>query len=79
MASVSGRFRIVLEWDTDRVWVSHLPELADISSYGDTVEEAIAQTREAILRYLEAAVEQQIPLPDAVALLRTALERPTAV
>jgi predicted RNase H-like HicB family nuclease len=80
MAAVSGPIKIVLEWaDDDRVWVSHVPELGDISTCGDTVEEAIAQTREAILGYLETAVEQQIPLPDGVALLRTALECPTAV
>ena len=81
MASVPGPFKIVLEWDAeDRVWVSHVPELGDISTYGDTVEEALAQTREAILGYLETAAEQQIPLPQSVAVLRAALERrPTAV
>jgi predicted RNase H-like HicB family nuclease len=81
MASVSGPFKIVLEWDAeDHVWVSYVPELGDISTYGDTVEDALAQTREAILGYLETATEQNIPLPDGVAALRTALEhRPTAV
>ena len=81
MAPVSGPFKIVLEWDAeDHVWVSHVPELGDISTYGDTVEEAIAQTREAILGYLETAAEQQIPLPDGAAVLRAALERrPTVV
>ena len=81
MTSVSGGFKIVLEWDADdHVWVSHVPELGDISTYGDTVEEAVAQTREAILGYLETAAEQQIALPDGVAVLRAALERrPTAV
>jgi predicted RNase H-like HicB family nuclease len=78
---VSGPFKIVLEWDAeDQVWVSHVPELGDISTYGDTVEEATSQTREAILGYLETAAEHKIPLPDGVAVLRAALERrPTAV
>ena len=81
MASVSGPFQIVMEWDAkDRVWVSYVPDLGNISTYGDTLEEAIAQTREAILGYLETAAEQQMPLPDGVAVLRAALERrPTAV
>ena len=81
MTSVPSPFKIVLEWDAeDHVWVSHVPELGDISTYGDTVEEAISQTREAILGYLETAAEQQIPLPDGAAALRVALERrPTAV
>jgi len=81
MPLVSGPFKIVLEWDAeDHVWVSHVPQLGDISTYGDTLEEAISQTREAILGYLETAAEQQIPLPDGSDVLRAALERrPTAV
>ena len=81
MASVSAPVKIVLEWDAeDHVWVSYVPELGDISTYGDTLEEVIAQTREAILGYLETAAEQRIPLPDGSALLRAAVERrPTAV
>ena len=81
MAPVSAPFKIVLEWDAeDHVWVSYVPELGDISTYGDTLEEVIAQTREAILGYLETAAEQRIPLPDGSASLRAAVERrPTAV
>ncbi|HVP49003.1 MAG TPA: type II toxin-antitoxin system HicB family antitoxin [Bryobacteraceae bacterium] len=81
MALVSLPFKIVLEWDADdHVWVSHVPALGDISTYGDTLEEAVSQTREAILGYLETAAEEQIPLPDESALLRAALERrPAAV
>ena len=81
MASVPVPFKIVLEWDEQaRAWVSHVPELGDISTYGDTLEEAIVQTREAILGYLETAAEQGIPLPNGSALLRAAVEgRPTAV
>ncbi len=81
MASVTVPFKIVLEWDAEaHVWVSHVPELGGISTYGDTLEEAITQTREAILGYLETAAEQRIPLPDDSALLRAALERrPAAV
>ena len=81
MTTVSVPFKIVLEWDAEaHAWVSHVPELGDISTYGETLEEAITQTREAILGYLETAAEQRIPLPDGSALLRAAIERrPTAV
>ena len=81
MASVQVPFKIVLEWDPEaHVWVSNVPELGDISTYGDTLEEAINHTREAILGYLETAAEQRIPLPEGSALLRAAVERrPTAV
>jgi len=64
MASVSVPFKIVLEWDPEaRVWVSHVPELGGISTYGDTLEEAINHTREAILGYLETAADERLSLP----------------
>lgn len=81
MALVPAPFKIVLDWDAeDHVWVSHVPELGGISTYGDTLEEAIIHTREAILGYLETAEEHGIPLPVRAELLRAAVERrPTAV
>jgi len=45
------------------VWVSHVPELGDISTYDDTLKETITQTREAILGYLETAADERISLP----------------
>ena len=69
-----NQIRILFDWDTEeRVWVSHVPELGDISTYGDTLEEAVSQTREAILGYLETAAEQRISLLDGSALLRASL------
>lgn len=49
------RFVVVLEEDTeDGVWVTTVPALNGLSTYGDTREAALLQTREAILGYLEA-------------------------
>ena len=81
MAVASMTFKINLEWDAEeQVWVSSVPGLGDISTYGETLEEVIAQTREAVLGYLETAMEQRLPLPDNASLLRAALERrPTPV
>jgi len=63
-SNVSRPFKIVLEWDAEtHVWVSQVPDLGDISTYGDTLEEAINQTREAILGYLETAADERISLP----------------
>ena len=57
-------FNTVLEWDLeDRVWVSHVPDLGGISTYGDTLEEVVERTRVAILGYQETAAEQGLPLP----------------
>jgi predicted RNase H-like HicB family nuclease len=76
MASVRTPLKINLEWDTkDQVWVSSIPVLGNLSTYGETLEEVIAQTREAILGYLETAAEQRLPLLADAAMLRAALER----
>jgi predicted RNase H-like HicB family nuclease len=76
MAVTRMALKINLEWDVkEQVWVSYVPELGDVSTYGETLEEVIAQTREAILGYLETATEQRLPLPADAALLRAALER----
>ncbi len=51
-------------WDPeDRVWVTHVPDLNGLSTYGETKEEAIAMTKEAIEGYIEAAIAQGILLP----------------
>ena len=60
------RFHVVLEWDPGaRVWVTFVPSLGPLSTYGETREEALEQTREAILGYLEAASKEGLPAPDA--------------
>ncbi len=57
-------FREVLEWhNEDNVWVTYVPTLDFLSTYGETREEAIANTREAILGYVEAAQKEGLPVP----------------
>ena len=52
-------FQVVLEWDSgDKVWVTYVPALDFLSTFGETREEALANTREAILGYLEAAAKE---------------------
>lgn len=58
------RFRVMLEWDADdRVWVTYVPALGLLSTHGDTREEALDNSREAILGYLEAAAKEGISIP----------------
>lgn len=58
------RFKVLLEWDAgDRIWVTTVPALDGLSTYGDSREEAIEQTRETILGYLEAAKKEGLPAP----------------
>jgi predicted RNase H-like HicB family nuclease len=55
----------VLEWDAEEsVWVSYVPALNHLSTYGATREEALAETKEAILGYLEAAEKEHIEVPE---------------
>ena len=62
------RFQVVLEWDAEEsVWVSYVPGLNHLSTYGATKEEALVETREAILGYLEAAEKEHIVVPDSKA------------
>ena len=62
--AAARRFKVLLEWDAeDRVWVTHVPALGDLSTYGDTKDEALEATREAITGYLEAAAKEGLPVP----------------
>lgn len=60
------RFKVLLEWDAEEeVWVTYVPTLGQLSTYGETRDVALDQTREAITGYLEAALKEGIPIPRA--------------
>jgi len=57
-------FQVVLEWDPrSESWVTYVPALEFLSTYGQSRDEALEKTREAILGYLEAAAKEGIPVP----------------
>ncbi len=59
------QFHTILEYDADdKVWVTYVPALNYLSTFGESREEALDNTREAILGYLEAAAKEGIPVPD---------------
>ena len=63
---VKRRFKVLLEWDPDdKVWVTYVPALNYLSTFGETREEALENTREAIVGYVEAAAKEDIPVPSA--------------
>jgi predicted RNase H-like HicB family nuclease len=58
------QFQVLLEWDPDdRIWVTYVPALNYLSTFGETREEALANTEEAITGYLETAKKEGIPVP----------------
>ena len=58
------RFKVVLEWDPeDAVWVTYVPALNHLSTFGATREEALDQTRSAIAGYLEVAAAEGLQVP----------------
>ena len=57
-------FKTIVEFDpAERVWVTYVPALNHLSTFGETRAEALEQTREAILGYLEAAKKEGIAIP----------------
>jgi predicted RNase H-like HicB family nuclease len=58
------QYSVLLEWDPeDQVWVTFVPALNDLSTFGETREQALANTQEAIEGYLEAAAIEGITVP----------------
>lgn len=57
-------YKVVLEYDPEeKCWVTFVPSLEDISTWGKTREEALENTRDAIAGYLEALNKEGLPLP----------------
>ncbi|HZR99886.1 MAG TPA: type II toxin-antitoxin system HicB family antitoxin [Chloroflexota bacterium] len=58
------RFKVLLEWDPEsEAWVTYVPALDHLSTFGATRDEALANTQEAILGWIEAAEKEGLPVP----------------
>jgi len=58
------KYNVLIEWDPEgKVWVTYVPSLNHLSTFGKTREEALEMTKEAIIGYLEAAKKEGIPIP----------------
>lgn len=58
------KFRVVLEYDQEEeCWVTYVPTLDNISTWGQTRGEALANTAEAITGFLETLKKDGLPLP----------------
>ena len=75
MPSKSPRLEIRLEWDPEaEVWVSYVPLLNDLSTYGKTLQEVAEMTQEAVLGYVETAQELGKTLPLSAEEIRSCVE-----
>jgi predicted RNase H-like HicB family nuclease len=57
-------FKVILEYDPEeKCWVTYVPGLDNISTWGKSREEALRNTEEAITGYLEALKKDGLPFP----------------
>jgi predicted RNase H-like HicB family nuclease len=57
-------YSLVIEWDPDdRIYVVTVPELPGCLTHGVSYEEAIAQARDAIASWLDAARDAGVAIP----------------
>ena len=69
-----GKYTVLVEWDEESaVFVTHVPTLGNISTYGDTEAEALAATKELIEGYLEAAEKEHIKPSQRIKLVELAV------
>jgi predicted RNase H-like HicB family nuclease len=60
---MARQFQVFVEHDSaEEAWVTHVPALDHLSTFGSTREEALDNTREAIVGYREAADKEGIEL-----------------
>jgi predicted RNase H-like HicB family nuclease len=58
------RFKVLLEWDDDSdEWVTYVPTLNHICSYGKTKEEALEYTQRSVATYLKEAENEGLHIP----------------
>ncbi len=59
-------FKVLVQWDAEsEAWVTYVPTLNHLSTFGHTREEALEHTSEAIVGYLEAAAKEGIAVPSS--------------
>lgn len=59
------RYHINVFWsERDQSWVADVPDLKSCAAFGDTPEEAIAESRLAIQGWLESALADGLAIPE---------------
>lgn len=63
------RFKIILEKDPKGGYSVSVPALSGCATQGETVEECMANAKEAIELYIESLKEDNLPIPESDVLL----------
>jgi predicted RNase H-like HicB family nuclease len=63
-APANRRYTVVLEQEPDGGYSVHVPALPGCASQGDTLEEALANIREAAELYLWSLMDDGLPAPE---------------
>ena len=56
--------QVILYQDEDRIWIADVPSLPGCHSDGPIPEEALKNVQEAIQVYIEALIEDGLPVPE---------------
>lgn len=59
------RFKVILEPEVDGGYSVHVPALPGCASQGETIEEALANIKEAIELYLWSLKDDKLPIPES--------------
>ncbi len=54
------RYQVRLELDEDGVWIARIPKVSGCHSYGDTIEEALSNVREALGLFVRDAARAEL-------------------
>ena len=57
-------YRVLLNKEPEGGYTAHVPSLAGCITFGNTIDEAIENTKEAISLYLESLAAHNEPIPD---------------
>jgi predicted RNase H-like HicB family nuclease len=66
MIVMSMKYTVILERGRESGFVAHVPVLKGCVSQGDSREEAVSHIKEAIEAYIEALIEDGLPVPTEI-------------
>lgn len=61
---MTRKYKVVFEQESDGGYSVHVPALPGCASQGDTLEEALANIREAMELYLWSLKDDGLPIPE---------------